>query len=251
MQTKSEKALLEINDLSVRYGSTTAVDSFNLSMKNETVVLFGPSGCGKTSILKSILDIHEPSKKVSGLIQLENIQIDRLNGDIGMTFQGPVLPNWLKIGDLCRIGSNIRKYNSEEQLIRITNMLKTFQIIQHIDKYPSELSGGERQRVALAVTLINEPKILLLDEPTTFIDGATRMAIWRHIEDNIRPLNVPTIIVSHDPVESIMLADRIIVLGTNAKIIKEIVIPFPHPRISEDLYKTNKFWELKKEIDII
>jgi len=249
MQTNMEKILLEINNLTVKYGSFIAVEGFQLSMKNETIVLFGPSGCGKTTILKAILDINESEKKVTGKIHFSGLNINKVNGDIGMTFQGPVIPNWLKIKELCRIGSNIRKHSQKEQNERINRMLNTFNINEHQNKYPSELSGGERQRVALAVTLINEPKILLLDEPTTFIDGATRLAIWNHIEQNIKPLNIPTIIVSHDPLESIMLADRIIILGENAQIKKELQVTFPHPRQSEKLYKSDEFWKLKKEID--
>ena len=143
MQTNSNNILLEIKNLIVRYGNTLAVEDFNLSMNNETVVLFGPSGCGKTTILKSILGIHESGKKFSGSVSFNNLELDTSNGDIGMTFQGPVIPSWLKVGDLCSMGSTIRNYSDNERASRILNMLKTFNIDQHIDKYPSELSGGE------------------------------------------------------------------------------------------------------------
>ena len=245
MQTKQDKNILEINNLTVKYGNTHAVENFNLSMYNETVVLFGPSGCGKTTILKAILGINELGKKTFGDITFKNILLDSSNGDIGMTFQGPVLPNWLKVYDLCSLGSNIRKYDEEGKKKKIVKMLKIFNIEQLINKYPSELSGGEKQRVALAVTLINEPKVLLLDEPTTFIDGATRLIIWKHIENFIKPLNIPTIIVSHDPMESIMLADRILILDKKAKVKNEVNVPFDHPR-SEELLKTDTFWDLNK-----
>ena len=249
MRISSEnKIQLEIKNLNVRYNTTIAVEDFSVSMNNETIVLFGPSGCGKTTILKSILGINESGKKVEGSININNIELDSANGDIGMTFQGPVLPNWLKVSELCSIGSNIRKCSDDKKFKKINDILKTFNIEQHQDKYPSELSGGEKQRVALAVTLINEPRILLLDEPTTFIDGVTRLTIWKHIENHIRPLQIPTIIVSHDPMEALVLADRILILGTNAKIIKEIKVEFKHPR-SEELFKTDEFWELKSELD--
>jgi len=106
MQTNSNKILLEVNNLNVKYGHTIAVEDFNLSMVNETVVLFGPSGCGKTTILKSILGIHEPGKKVSGLVSFNKIERDPSSGDIGMTFQGPVIPSWLKVNDLCSMGDH-------------------------------------------------------------------------------------------------------------------------------------------------
>jgi ABC-type nitrate/sulfonate/bicarbonate transport system ATPase subunit len=248
MQGNSKNISLEIKNLSVRYGSTSAVDNFNLTINNETLVLFGPSGCGKTTILKSILGIKETGKKENGEILLSNVDLDKNTGDVGMTFQGPVLPNWLKVGELCSLGSKIRNLEKEKREEKIKKTLRIFNVARHIDKYPSELSGGEKQRIALAITIINEPKMLLLDEPTTFIDGATRMTIWKHLENHIRPLNIPTIIVSHDPFESIMLSDRIIILGDKAHILKVLDVPFEHPR-TESLFKIDEFWELKKTLD--
>ena len=235
---------LEVKNLTVKYNKTIAVKSLDFSIGNETVVFFGKSGCGKTSILKSILKVHDPNMKVKGSILLDGEAIEKGSGNIGMTIQGPVIPTWLTIYDLCKMGSRIRSYSPSKQKDRIISTLKSFGIEHLADKYPQNISGGEKQRAALAITLINEPKVLLLDEPTTFIDGTTRNAIWQFIENKIYPMSIPTIIVSHDPLEALTLGDRIFILSNPAEIIKEIPVPFPHPR-SEDLYKNSEFWETK------
>jgi ABC-type nitrate/sulfonate/bicarbonate transport system ATPase subunit len=137
--------------------------------------------------------------------------------------------------------------NINEQKERIMSMLKLFNIDHLADKFPKDMSGGEKQRSALAITLLNDPKLLLLDEPTTFIDGVTRIAIWNYLEKKVYPLGIPTIIVSHDPTEALTLGDKIFVLSNPAKIIKEIRVPFPHPR-TEEISKSQDFWEIKKQL---
>ena len=241
-----ERVKLNIENLSVQYGKSVAVEKLDCSISNETVVFFGASGCGKTSILKAILGVHDPGMKINGSITLNGQPIIRGNGDVGMTIQGPVIPEWITVYDLCSMGSKIRKKNPLERKKRIFNMLRLFNIEHLAYKYPKNLSGGEKQRAALAITLLNEPKVLLLDEPTTFIDGTNRSAIWKYIEEKIYPLRIPIIVVSHDPLEALILGDRVIFLSRPAKVNKEIKIQFPHPR-NEELYRHEKFWELKKE----
>jgi ABC-type nitrate/sulfonate/bicarbonate transport system ATPase subunit len=238
---------LVIRNLSIRYGNNLVVDSLNLRIGNEIVVLYGPSGCGKTSILKAILGISENHFKIEGDILLNGNPINNINGMVGMVFQGPVIPSWLTVYDLCRIGSNIRELDHKEQKRRIDDILSLFHI-QHLShRFPSQLSGGQKQRAAIAVSILNEPKVLLLDEPTTFLDGVSRQEIWNYIENNICTLNIPILVVSHDPTEALILGDRICVLSSPAKVIKQIDIPFPHPR-HEELTRHESFIEIKKEL---
>jgi ABC-type nitrate/sulfonate/bicarbonate transport system ATPase subunit len=145
------------------------------------------------------------------------------------------------------MGVKMRALHPAEQRLRINNILARFEIGPLSNRYPYELSGGQKQRAALAITLLNEPRVLLLDEPTTFVDGSNRLAIWNFIENEIRPLSIPTILVTHDPVEALTLGDKICVLGDNSRIIDEFDVFFPHPR-SEQLSREESFWNLKRRV---
>jgi ABC-type nitrate/sulfonate/bicarbonate transport system ATPase subunit len=241
---------LKVSDLAVRYGNTVVVESLSLDVGNETVVLFGSSGCGKTTILKAILGTRQRGMKVSGKVTLDGSEIPTGQGLVGMVFQGPVVPSWMPVADLCRMGNRIRALPARQQETKIAEMLKRFEIGDLAGRFPYQLSGGQKQRVALAVTLLNEPQLLLLDEPTTFIDGVTRLAIWDFIEAKIRPLNIPTIIVSHDPTEAVRLGDRVAILGSPARVVDLIDIPLPHPRTG-DVARDGRFWDLTRRLQTV
>jgi len=238
---------LKIEGLRVLYGNSVAVDFFDLAVGNETVVLFGPSGCGKTTILKSILGASEPGMRVKGSIILDGEPISSSEGTIGMVFQGPVIPTWMTVTNLCRIGCNMQKLNQREQIQRVNEMLKRFDIEHLANRYPYQLSGGQKQRVALAVTLLNQPKILLLDEPTTFLDGVSKIEVWKFIENQIRPNDIPIIIVSHDPTEALILGDKVYVLSKLGQVTKTMEVPFTHPR-SEEVSRESDFWKIRDKL---
>ncbi len=238
---------LIIENLKIYYNKSLIVNGFNLSLENETVVLFGSSGCGKTTILKAILGSSEPGFKTKGSILLNGRPIPRSKGLIGMVFQGPVLPAWMTVFNLCRMGCNMQKTSRNDQKRKIEGILEKFEIPHLASRYPYQLSGGQKQRVALAVTLLNEPKVLLLDEPTTFLDGTSKVEVWNFIENKIRPSGIPIVIVSHDPMEAILLGDRIHALSNSAHLVKEIEIPFLHPR-SEKIFQDSSFWHIKNKL---
>lgn len=240
---------LKIEGLNVSYGKTVIVENLNLAVGNETVVLFGASGCGKTTILKSILGASEQGMNVGGSILLDGQAIPKNKGVVGMVFQGPILPPWMKVANLCKIGCNIQLLRKSKQNELVDEMLERFEIQHFKNRYPYQLSGGQRQRVALAVTLLNKPKLLLLDEPTTFLDGNSKSEVWSFIEKSIRTISIPIIIVSHDLNEAVILGDRICCMSKLACIDKVIKIPFQHPR-SEDIIRKNEFWDIKEKINL-
>lgn len=242
-----QQTRLKIEGLRVFYGNSVAVDFFDLEVGNETVVLFGPSGCGKTTVLKGILGASEPGMKVKGSILLDGKAISASDGTVGMVFQGPVIPTWMTVANLCRMGCNMQKLNRIEQGKRVNEMLNRFGIEHLGDRYPYQLSGGQKQRVALAVTLLNEPKVLLLDEPTTFLDGVSKIEVWDFIENQIRPNGIPIIIVSHDPTEALVLGDRVCVLTKLAQVSKAVEVPLNHPR-SEEISRKSEFWDIRNQL---
>ncbi|MBA3314916.1 MAG: ABC transporter ATP-binding protein [Planctomycetaceae bacterium] len=236
-----------MENLAVRYGQALAVDSLSFTVNDETVVLFGPSGCGKTTVLKAILGVTGSGVETQGSILLGGQPIGCEAGAVGMVFQGPVLPAWLTVYDLCRIGCNIGSLPSAERHRRIVHTLDRFGLSGLERRYPYQLSGGQKQRVALAVALLNEPRILLLDEPTTFLDGMARIDAWDFIERNVRSVGIPIIAVSHDPAEALRLADRILVLSSPAAVRSEIRVPFPHPR-TEEFARGGAYWDLYERL---
>lgn len=238
---------LVLEGLRISYGRTIAVDFFNMVVGNETSVLFGPSGCGKTTILKAILGVSEQGIQVKGSILLDGKPIPRNQGTVGIVFQGPVLPTWMTVANLCRIGCNMQRLSRDEQKTRVYEMLERFEIEHLADRYPYQLSGGQKQRVALAVTLLNQPKVLLLDEPTTFLDGMSKIEVWNFIENQIRPNGIPLVIVSHDPTEALILGDKVYVLSKLASITNVLEVPFNHPR-SEDISRDPAFWEMRQQL---
>jgi ABC-type nitrate/sulfonate/bicarbonate transport system ATPase subunit len=242
-----EQDRLRIEGLRIYYGKSLVVDNFHLSLGSESVVLFGPSGCGKTTVLKAILGASEEGIRVKGLIHLDGKPIPPNKGTVGMVFQGPVIPTWMTVSNLCQMGCNMQLMSRRERMTKVDEMLERFEIDHLANRYPYQLSGGQKQRVALAVTLLNQPKVLLLDEPTTFLDGMSKIEVWSFIEHKIRPSGIPMVIVSHDPMEALLLGDRIYVLTRLAHISRELRIPYSHPR-SESITQESSFWEIRHQL---
>lgn len=249
MTNPENDSILELKGLTVSYGKKIIVNDFSLNLGKETVVLFGPSGCGKSTILKAILGTKLSGMKKEGTALLLGKDINVGSGEIRIVLQGPVVPGWIRVNDLCYLAAKSSADLKQDIDQVIEEILTVFGIVGLKDKYPHQLSGGQRQRVSLAIALIGEPKLLLLDEPTTFIDGATRLSIWQFIEDNIRPLNIPTLIVSHDPVEAIRLADRIIMLSSSSQVTDVIDVDLPHPR-GEIIEKSEEYWVYRKRLKL-
>jgi ABC-type nitrate/sulfonate/bicarbonate transport system ATPase subunit len=168
-------------------------------------------------------------------------------GDVRIVLQGPVIPEWIRVRDLCAMGARVKPPLTPRSSAEIKAMLSTFGILDLQDQYPCDLSGGQKQRVSLAVALLGQPDVLLLDEPTTFVDGAARLDIWDFFAKAIQPLGIPTLIVSHDPVEAIRLGDRIVRLSKNSRIEDTIKIDLPHPR-SEFIEKMTAYWSYRERL---
>jgi ABC-type nitrate/sulfonate/bicarbonate transport system ATPase subunit len=149
--------------------------------------------------------------------------------------------------NLCRMGCNMQKISRNDQKRKIEDILARFEISHLASRYPYQLSGGQKQRVALAITLLNEPKVLLLDEPTTFLDGTSKIEVWNFIENKIRPSGIPIVIVSHDPMETILLADKVHTLSNLAHLVNKIEIPFAHPR-SDKIFQDPNFWSIRDSL---
>ena len=204
---------------------THALSSISLEMKSgEFISLVGTSGCGKSTILRLIAGLITPTV---GTLSVNDKEITGPAPDRGMVFQRPTLFPWLTVEK--NIGFSLKMQNKlkgNEQ--RVDHMLDLIGLKNFKDDYPGQLSGGMAQRVALVRTLINEPPILLLDEP---LDAFTRMNMQDEILSAWRGRNQLAVMVTHDVDEAIYMGTRVIVMEPSPGRIKaDIPIKLDYPR---------------------
>lgn len=207
---------------------THALSSISLEMKSgEFISLVGTSGCGKSTILRLIAGLITPTV---GTLSVNGKEITEPAPDRGMVFQRPTLFPWLTVEK--NIGFSLKMQNKlkgNEQ--RVDHMLDLIGLKNFKDDYPGQLSGGMAQRVALVRTLINEPPILLLDEPLGALDAFTRMNMQDEILSAWRGRNQLAVMVTHDVDEAIYMGTRVIVMEPSPGRIKaDIPIKPDYPR---------------------
>lgn len=214
--------MIKIRNLNKRYGKLQVLDDMCLDIeKGETLVILGRSGAGKSVLLKHIIGISKPD---SGTIDVEGVRISDLQGNalykaiysMGMLFQGGALFDSMNIeentgfylkehGDLAAK----KAYTEEEIATRVDAALEMVGLAGVQKKMPSELSGGMRKRAALARLIVYRPSILLYDEPTTGLDPITSMQINELIVQTQNELKATSIVVTHDIVSALYIADRL------------------------------------------
>ena len=207
---------------------THALSSISLEMKSgEFISLVGTSGCGKSTILRLIAGLITPTV---GTLSVNDKEITGPAPDRGMVFQRPTLFPWLTVEK--NIGFSLKMQNKlkgNEQ--RVDHMLDLIGLKNFKDDYPGQLSGGMAQRVALVRTLINEPGILLLDEPLGALDAFTRMNMQDEILSAWKGRNQLAVMVTHDVDEAIYMGTRVIVMEPSPGRIKaDIPIKLDYPR---------------------
>jgi NitT/TauT family transport system ATP-binding protein len=201
--------------------TVSALQDVNLQIENKDFVcLLGPSGCGKTTLLRLIGGLE---KEDGGEILEDGKRIDNPSKERGFVFQQYSLFPWLNVLDNVTFGLELEKNsNKEDNLRRADIYLKSVGLGDSKDLYPHELSGGMKQRVAIVRTLVNKPKIILMDEPFSALDIQNRhklqeelVRIWEKTEKTI-------IFVTHDVDEAVFLSEHIVLMGRNPGHIKEI-----------------------------
>lgn len=247
---KSErKEILKFSNVCLTYHTKTdeilALNNVNFSVKEgEFVAIVGPSGCGKTTILSLISGILKPTK---GEIFLDGVDINApkssketfknkflifkkrtkdepLNSNIGYMFQRDHLFDWRTVWKNVILGLEIQgRKKDEETLQKLDTLLIKYGLGPFKHKKPTQLSGGMRQRVALIRTLALNPKLLLLDEPFSALDFQTRLSVCDSVSEIISNEGKTAILVTHDIMEAISMADRIIILTTRPGTVKKIV----------------------------
>ncbi len=194
---------------------TVTVD-FSLECEKGTMTcLLGPSGCGKSTVLNIIagLEKNDPDYQASLEIELDGRRIDSLpprSREVGMVFQSGALFNHMDIAANVAYGLISQGMKKKEALARASAFLPEFGLAGFEKRMPQTLSGGERQRVALARTLITQPKLVLLDEPLSALDAELRSRLARQIREWQKKIGFTAIMVTHDVNEAETVADKIV-----------------------------------------
>ena len=204
--------MLELENIVKKYGNNVILDDISLQIKKgEIVSILGPSGSGKTTLLNLILGITDIS---SGKIiydgeDITNVPLEKRGFNI--VFQDYALfPNLTAYENIVYGLRNKPGISTEQDVQDFIHLLG---LEEHLNKRISQLSGGQKQRVALARTMVMKPKILLLDEPLSALDGVIKESIKSKIKEIAREFSLTTIIVTHDPEEALTLSDKVLIIN--------------------------------------
>lgn len=198
----------------------------------EFVALLGPSGCGKSTLLRLLAGIDVPT---SGKVAADKVRIVGPDPSRLLVFQDPTLYPWRSVRGNIALGLEARGVPPAEAAARIEQTLELVGLEAFGDALPSELSGGMAQRAALARVLVNDPRLLLLDEPFGKLDSLTRMTLQTEILRLWRNAGFTVLLVTHDVEEALLLAQRILVFSARpARIVREVSIDQAYPRRRDD-----------------
>src|SRR5581483_2598926 len=190
----------------------------------ELCVFLGPSGCGKPPILKAIAGLLEPD---AGKILIDGQPISGTGADRGMVFQSYTSFGWRTVRKNVEYGLELKGVAQAEREKQALEILEQVGLKEFSDALPKQLSGGMKQRVAIARTLINKPKLVLMDEPFGALDPQTRWGMQTLILDVLRKQDNTVVFVTHDISEAVFLADVIFVLSHRpAKVLHRVDVPY-------------------------
>ncbi len=191
-----------------------AVSDLNVEVADgEFVVLVGPSGCGKTTALRMIAGLEEIS---DGQIRIGDRVVNNLppgDRDVAMVFQNYALYPHMTVAENIGFALKMRKVPKAEARGRIAETARIIGLVDHLDRKPGQLSGGQRQRVAMGRAIVRDPKVFLFDEPLSNLDAKLRVQMRTEIKKVHQTVRTTTVYVTHDQVEAMTLADRVVVMN--------------------------------------
>ncbi len=194
----------------------------------EFVTLVGHSGCGKSTLLKILAGLAERS---AGTVTIDGQDVDGPRRDVGIVFQKPLLLEWRRVIENVLLPVEIYGLDRRRYEEKAHRLLQTAGLGAFLGKYPFELSGGMQQRVALCRALVSEPSLLLMDEPFGSLDALTRQKMGFELLRLWQEWKSTVLFVTHDIVESIMLADRVVVMSPRpGRVIDVVPVDLPRPR---------------------
>ena len=207
-------ANIELKNIEKSFGNNKVINNFNIKINDgEFIVLVGPSGCGKSTLLRMISGLESVDK---GEIHLDNKIINNLipsKRGIAMVFQSYALYPHMNVYENMSFGLKTEKLEKNEIDKKVKDAAKTLQIEDLLERKPRQLSGGQRQRVAIGRAITRNPKLFLFDEPLSNLDAALRSEMRVEISKLHKQLNTNMIYVTHDQIEAMTLADKIVILN--------------------------------------
>lgn len=207
-------ATVELKNVSKRWGKHAGVEDISLKIADhEFMVFLGPSGCGKTTTMRMIAGLEDPT---SGEILIGDRVVNNMepkDRDIAMVFQNYGLYPNLSVYENIRFPLRVRKIDPPNQRNHVMKAAAMVELDNLLERRPKELSGGQRQRVALARAIVRKPSVFLMDEPLSNLDAKLRISTRAQLKNLHHELKITTIYVTHDQVEAMTLADRVVVMS--------------------------------------
>ncbi|AVR98643.1 ABC transporter ATP-binding protein [Pseudoduganella armeniaca] len=239
---------IAIEHLTIRLGAAEtafdAVQDISLSIEpGEFVCVLGPSGCGKSTLLGGLAGHWQPS---GGRIRVDGQDVTGPHPDRGLVFQHHTLFPWKRVLDNVAFGLKMKGVGRREREARARDMLALVGLQDFASRYPVQLSGGMQQRVEIARVLINQPRVMLMDEPFGALDAQTRLRMQELLLEVWSRVGTTIVFITHDIDEALFLADRIVVMSPRpGRIVDEFSVDFPRPRHA-DLVASPQFMQHKR-----
>jgi NitT/TauT family transport system ATP-binding protein len=234
---------------SSRRGDITALKGINLDIRSgEFLSVVGPSGCGKSTMLKCVAGLEEIT---GGSIKLHGQEVKGPPDSLGIVFQRDVLLDWRTVIDNVLLPVQFRGGNPQEMKPRAIGLLKLFDLVGFENRYPWELSGGMRQRVAICRALLDDPALLLMDEPFGALDALTRDELNIELQSIWHETKKTVLFITHSISEAVFLSDRVAVMKKMpGEIVEVIDIELPRPRTLA-MRETAEFGAFMRRIRVI
>lgn len=225
----------------------TALRDFTMTVRQgDFACVVGPTGCGKSTTLNLVTGLAPPS---AGEVRVMGHQVNGVDPDIGFVFQSDALFPWRSVLDNVAAGPMFRGTPKKQAYEKARDWIARVGLSKFEKHYPHQLSGGMRKRVALAQTFINEPKILLMDEPFSALDVQTRVLMQDELLALWQGSGASVVFVTHDLEEAIALADQVYVLTAGPATVKTVFdIDLPRPRVMSEIRYEQKFIDIAKVI---
>ena len=225
-------------NVSVRYGegagAVLALDRTDLGFPaGSFVCIVGPSGCGKTTLLQTLAGFLAPT---AGSVSLEGSPVTGPGPDRGVVFQQQALFPWLTVASNAGFGPRMRGEARAAARERVERWLRLTGLWEFRDRYPYQLSGGMQQRLAIARALVNEPKVLLMDEPFGALDALTRERMQEELHRVWRETGMTVVFVTHGVEEAVYLGTEVVVMSPRpGRIVERIALPFARDSAAESI----------------
>lgn len=228
-------ARIELKNVEKAFGKVTVIKPLNLEIRDgEFVVFVGPSGCGKSTLLRLIAGLEDTTAGTIEIDGKDSTHIPPAKRGLAMVFQSYALYPHMTVRKNIAFPMRMAKLSREEQARRIDAAASALNLTEYLDRRPGQLSGGQRQRVAIGRAIVREPSAFLFDEPLSNLDAALRVGMRVEITELHKRLDTTMIYVTHDQVEAMTMADKIVVLRDG--VIEQVGSPLELYRKPDNLF---------------